>query len=139
MNTRFDDPRSQSRALFERARQVIPGGTSKANLYVRPHPFYLADGHGCRVTDVDGIERLDAINNFTALIHGHAFPPAPPIPAVYASLLGGSWAAIPRSRWHPVGRALETHRSASGAARDPSATPSAPRPAPDPVPQPSRN
>jgi len=75
MGTRFDDPGSQSRALFERARQVIPGGTSKANLHVRPHPFYLAKGHGCRVTDVDGVERLDAINNFTALIHGHAFPP----------------------------------------------------------------
>ena len=75
MGTRFDDPRSQSRALFERARQVIPGGTSKANLHVRPHPFYLAEGRGCRVTDVDGVERLDAINNFTALIHGHAFPP----------------------------------------------------------------
>ena len=27
------------------------------------------------MTDVDGVERLDAINNFTALIHGHAFPP----------------------------------------------------------------
>jgi glutamate-1-semialdehyde 2,1-aminomutase len=27
------------------------------------------------VTDVDGVERLDAINNFTALIHGHGFPP----------------------------------------------------------------
>ncbi|HEY7142546.1 MAG TPA: aspartate aminotransferase family protein [Methylomirabilota bacterium] len=75
MSTRFDDPGSHSRALYERARQVIPGGTSKANLHVRPHPFYLAEGRGCRVTDVDGVERLDAINNFTALIHGHAFPP----------------------------------------------------------------
>jgi glutamate-1-semialdehyde 2,1-aminomutase len=75
MGTRFDDPRSHSRALFERARQVIPGGSSKANLHVRPHPFYLTGGQGCRVTDVDGVERIDAINNFTALIHGHAFPP----------------------------------------------------------------
>ena len=75
MGTRFDDPGSRSRALFERARQVIPGGTSKANFHVRPHPFYLAEGRGCRATDVDGVERIDAINNFTALIHGHAFPP----------------------------------------------------------------
>jgi glutamate-1-semialdehyde 2,1-aminomutase len=72
---RFDDPASASARLFERASRVIPGGTSKANLHVRPHPFYLAEGQGCRVTDVDGVERLDAINNFTALIHGHAFPP----------------------------------------------------------------
>jgi glutamate-1-semialdehyde 2,1-aminomutase len=88
MGTRFDDPRSHSRALFERARQVIPGGTSKANLHVRPHPFYLAEGHGCRVTDVDGVERLDAINNFTALIHGHAFPPV--VDAVSRQLARGT-------------------------------------------------
>jgi len=73
--TRFTDPDSASARLFARARRVIPGGTSKANLHVKPHPFYLASGRGCRVTDVDGVERLDAINNFTALIHGHAFPP----------------------------------------------------------------
>jgi glutamate-1-semialdehyde 2,1-aminomutase len=88
MDTRFDDPRSQSRALFERARRVIPGGTSKANLHVRPHPFYLLEGLGCRVTDVDGVERLDAINNFTALIHGHAFPPA--VEAVTGQLRRGT-------------------------------------------------
>jgi glutamate-1-semialdehyde 2,1-aminomutase len=73
--TRFTDPDSASARLFARARRVIPGGTSKANLHVKPHPFYLQSGRGCRVTDVDGVERLDAINNFTALIHGHAFPP----------------------------------------------------------------
>jgi glutamate-1-semialdehyde 2,1-aminomutase len=72
---RFLDPGSASARLYERARRVIPGGTSKANMLLRPHPCYLAFGAGCRVTDVDGVERLDAINNFTALIHGHAFPP----------------------------------------------------------------
>jgi len=56
MSTRFDDPGSHSRALFERARRVIPGGTSKANFHVRPHPFYLTEGRGCRVTDADGVE-----------------------------------------------------------------------------------
>jgi glutamate-1-semialdehyde 2,1-aminomutase len=88
MSTRFDDPRSRSRALFERARLLIPGGTSKANFHVRPHPFYLAEGRGCRVTDVDGVERLDAINNFTALIHGHAFPPV--VDAVSQQLARGT-------------------------------------------------
>ena len=85
---RFDDPASASARLFERASRVIPGGTSKANLHVRPHPFYLAEGQGCRVTDVDGVERLDAINSFTALIHGHAFPPI--VDAVTRRLARGS-------------------------------------------------
>src|SRR4029079_16961 len=87
MSTRFDDPGSHSRALVERARggasrarswrarrRVIPGGTSKANFHVRPHPFYLTEGRGCRVTDADGVERLNSINNVTALIHVHRFP-----------------------------------------------------------------
>jgi glutamate-1-semialdehyde 2,1-aminomutase len=75
MTRNFRDADSASARLFARARQVIPGGTSKANMHVRPHPCYVAYGAGCRVTDVDGVERIDAINNFTALIHGHGFPP----------------------------------------------------------------
>jgi glutamate-1-semialdehyde 2,1-aminomutase len=88
MARRFDDPGSASARLFERARRVIPGGTSKANQDVRPHPFYLTEGRGCRVTDADGVERLDALNNFTALIHGHAFPPI--VEAVTRRLARGS-------------------------------------------------
>jgi glutamate-1-semialdehyde 2,1-aminomutase len=88
MARRFDDPGSASARLFARARRVIPGGTSKANQDVRPHPFYLTEGRGCRVTDADGVERLDALNNFTALIHGHAFPPI--VEAVTRRLARGS-------------------------------------------------
>src|SRR3989454_7548763 len=51
---------------------ALPICTSKANFNVKPHPFYVASGRGCRITDLDGVERLDAINNFTALVHGHA-------------------------------------------------------------------
>ena len=74
MSTQYESG-SASAHLFERARRVIPGGTSKANMRIRPHPCYIASGAGCRVTDVDGVVRLDALNNFTALIHGHGFPP----------------------------------------------------------------
>ncbi len=69
---RFLDPSSASARLFAQAQRLIPGGTSKANFNVKPHPFYVASGRGCRITDLDGVERLDAINNFTALVHGHA-------------------------------------------------------------------
>jgi glutamate-1-semialdehyde 2,1-aminomutase len=37
-------------------------------------PLYAARGQGCRVWDVDGVERIDCINNFTAAIHGYAHP-----------------------------------------------------------------
>ena len=52
---RFLEPGSASARLFEDARQLIPGGTSKANFDVRPHPFYLVSGRGCRVIDADGV------------------------------------------------------------------------------------
>ncbi|PZQ57270.1 MAG: aspartate aminotransferase family protein [Phenylobacterium zucineum] len=41
---------------------------------MRPFPIYAERGEGCRVWDVDGVERIDCDNNFTALIHGHAHP-----------------------------------------------------------------
>jgi glutamate-1-semialdehyde 2,1-aminomutase len=70
----FPGAAAASRRLYEQARRVIPGGTSKVNLLLTPHPIYFASGSGCRVRDVDGIDRLDGTNHFTALIHGHAFP-----------------------------------------------------------------
>ena len=89
---RFSEPGSASGRLYEQARRVIPGGTSKANLVVKPHPFYVVSGRGCRVSDVDGVERLDANNNFTALVHGHAFPPV--VRAVTAQIERGSAFAV---------------------------------------------
>jgi glutamate-1-semialdehyde 2,1-aminomutase len=71
----FLTPDSQSAKWYREAVQFIPAGTSKANLYMRPHQLYVRGGSGCWATDLDGVERLDCINNFTALIHGHAFPP----------------------------------------------------------------
>ncbi len=40
----------------------------------QPHPTYMAGGAGCTLTDVDGNEYLDFVNNFGSLIHGHAHP-----------------------------------------------------------------
>ena len=39
-----------------------------------PYPPYAASGEGCWITDVEGDRRLDCLNNYTALIHGHAHP-----------------------------------------------------------------
>jgi glutamate-1-semialdehyde 2,1-aminomutase len=60
---------------------------------MRPHPLYIRGGTGCFATDLEGIERLDCINNFTALIHGHAFPPV--VQAVTSQLSRGTNFAFP--------------------------------------------
>ena len=68
-----DQPTS-SDALYRRALRVLPGGVSRNTVLRRPHPLYVAHASGCRVTDVDGIERIDFANNMASLIHGHSHP-----------------------------------------------------------------
>jgi glutamate-1-semialdehyde 2,1-aminomutase len=70
----FPDYKSRSFALSERAKQSLPGGNTRTTVYMKPYPIYAARGLGCHVWDVDGTERIDCINNFTAAIHGHAHP-----------------------------------------------------------------
>jgi glutamate-1-semialdehyde 2,1-aminomutase len=65
---------SKSAALFARAQTVMPGGNSRTTVYMAPYPPYAASGEGCWVTDVEGDRRLDCLNNYTALMHGHAHP-----------------------------------------------------------------
>ena len=67
----YPDENSRSAALFERARRVMPGGNSRHGVFLTPYPAYAASGSGCRVTDVDGVERIDCVNNWSSLIHGH--------------------------------------------------------------------
>lgn len=64
----------RSAELFGQAREFIAGGVSRNTLLRDPHPLYVTSGNGCRVVDVDGVERLDFANNMASLIHGHAHP-----------------------------------------------------------------
>ena len=70
----YPDAGSRSAALAARARRVIPDGVSRGTLLVDPYPIYVASGQGAWVTDVDGNRYLDANNNYTAIIVGHADP-----------------------------------------------------------------
>jgi len=70
----YSGPTTQSAELYQRARAVMPGGNTRTTVFMEPYPLYGARGAGCRVWDVDGVERIDCINNFTAMIHGYAEP-----------------------------------------------------------------
>ena len=70
----YPDPQSRSAQLYERGRKVMPGGNSRVGVMFEPYPVYAASAKGCRVTDVDGTERIDFINNWSSLIHGHGNP-----------------------------------------------------------------
>jgi glutamate-1-semialdehyde 2,1-aminomutase len=66
---------NESSRLAARARQVFPDGYTRSTILRQPHAIYAQSGAGPYVMDVDGNRYLDFNNNFTTLIHGHAFPP----------------------------------------------------------------
>jgi glutamate-1-semialdehyde 2,1-aminomutase len=77
-----------SASLYARAQKVLPGGVSRNTVLGKPHPLYVDHASGCRVTDIEGVERIDFANNMAALIHGHAYPEI--IDAVSAQLHRGT-------------------------------------------------
>ena len=70
----YPDPNSKSANLYARAQNVLPGGNSRSTIDLKPYPIYVAEAQGAEVVDVDGNTYVDFINNYTSLIHGHAFP-----------------------------------------------------------------
>ena len=65
---------SLSAELYERALNTLPGGVSRNTVLRTPHPLYVDHAVGCRVTDIEGVERIDFANNMASLIHGHSHP-----------------------------------------------------------------
>ena len=90
---RWAAPGSRSAALFAQAQGVMPGGNTRTTVYMAPYPPYAASGDGCWITDVEGDRRLDCLNNYTALIHGHA--PAAIVEAATRRLALGSSFPLP--------------------------------------------
>ncbi|HEX2203802.1 MAG TPA: glutamate-1-semialdehyde 2,1-aminomutase [Longimicrobium sp.] len=69
--------RENSRSLFRRACEVIPGGVNspvRAFRAVGGEPFFVERGEGARIWDVDGNEYLDYVLSWGPLILGHAHP-----------------------------------------------------------------
>jgi glutamate-1-semialdehyde 2,1-aminomutase len=83
---------SASATAFERARKSMPGGDTRTVAFHPPYPLTIVKGEGYTLTDLDGNTYIDLLNNYTSLIHGHAF--APITEAVTAQLqLGTNYAA----------------------------------------------
>jgi glutamate-1-semialdehyde 2,1-aminomutase len=66
---------SRSRALYERACNVLAGGiSSEFRKFSYPHPLFYTHGEGSRIYDVDGNEYLDFTLSQGPLILGHSHP-----------------------------------------------------------------
>ena len=71
---RFSELTPRSRELWERATGSLPGGNTRTTIFQQPYPVYFERGEGCRIIDVDGVERIDFISNYTSLVLGHCHP-----------------------------------------------------------------
>jgi glutamate-1-semialdehyde 2,1-aminomutase len=68
---------SNSKAAFEQAKKVIPGGVNspvRAYKSVGLTPVFVERASGCRIYDIDGNEFVDYIGSWGPLIVGHAHP-----------------------------------------------------------------
>lgn len=68
---------TQSIALFDRARKVIPGGVNspvRAFGAVGGTPRFIVRGEGAHLVDADGRRYLDLVGSWGPLILGHAHP-----------------------------------------------------------------
>jgi glutamate-1-semialdehyde 2,1-aminomutase len=82
---------SHSRALFERARRILPGGVDspvRAFKAVGASPLFIRKARGCRLQDIDGNTFIDYVMSWGPLIHGHA--PAGLVKAVAAAARRGT-------------------------------------------------
>ena len=66
-----------SRQLFEKAQAVIPGGVNspvRACHNVDSQPLFIAEAHGCHLTDVDGRQYIDFVLSWGPMILLHDEP-----------------------------------------------------------------
>lgn len=78
-------PSIESERLFERARQVMPGGVNspvRAFRGVGGTPRFIARGDGSRIRDADGNSYIDYVGSWGPLLLGHRHP------AILAALAG---------------------------------------------------
>src|SRR5262245_27848873 len=70
-------PHDRSRALYERAVELIPGGVNspvRAFRSVGCDPLFIRRAAGARLEDADGNDYLDYVGSWGPMILGHAHP-----------------------------------------------------------------
>jgi len=70
----YESRTKRSAELFERARDVMPGGVNHNIRAFKPHPFCTASANGNVLIDVDGNRYIDFWNGHGSLILGHNHP-----------------------------------------------------------------
>lgn len=66
------DRNPASRAQHERARAVLPGGSTRTILHHAPFPLTFVKGEGGTLIDADGHSYVDLVGDYTAGLLGHS-------------------------------------------------------------------
>jgi glutamate-1-semialdehyde 2,1-aminomutase len=93
----FNDRFAGSRAMYERSRQVIPGGITHDGRHMKPFPLYIARAQGAYKWDVDGNRLLDYAMGHGSLLFGHNDP----------DILAAMQAQLPEGTHFSAGHELE--------------------------------
>jgi glutamate-1-semialdehyde 2,1-aminomutase len=68
----FTDRNPRSRAYFDDARTVLPGGHTRTVLSHAPFPLLFVGGQGATLDDADGHRYIDLLGDYTAGLLGHS-------------------------------------------------------------------
>jgi glutamate-1-semialdehyde 2,1-aminomutase len=71
---RYVQANPNSRAQFERACEVMPGGNTRSVLHYSPFPLTMERGEGPCLWDADGHCYVDFLGEYTAGLYGHSHP-----------------------------------------------------------------
>lgn len=82
-----------SSTLFDRAKQIIPGGVNSPVRFYEPYPFFASYGKGSKIITKDHDTLIDYCLGYGAVILGHAFPDV--INAVRTQLDKGNIFCVP--------------------------------------------
>jgi len=85
---RYEAKFAKSKALFERARKVMPRGVSHDQWYADPFPIYMRRARGSHLWDIDGNEYVDYYGGHGGKMLGHA--PAAVVAAVQHQIERGT-------------------------------------------------
>ncbi len=92
---RFLELHPKSGTLFQKAKEVMPGGVPMSWMAKWPgaYPLFVDSAQGARFTDVDGREYVDLCLGDTGSMTGHS--PAATVEAIHAQLKRGLTAMLP--------------------------------------------
>ncbi|WP_280535994.1 glutamate-1-semialdehyde 2,1-aminomutase [Halopenitus sp. POP-27] len=84
----------RSRALYDRALSVLPGGVNSSVRATLPHPVFVDHGDGGHVIDADGNRYVDWVMGYGPLLYGHDVP-EPVTAAIQSAAADGPMYGVP--------------------------------------------